>query len=168
MANSKYLTLEGTAFWAKVFPENKDMGGEGTEPWQIELRENGGQYALNLELDEDSLVELTKSGSQAVSWPKTIVDDEGAEHVTYRLKRAHEKRNREGNLIEFASGPPIVVDKDKNMWDVESMGLIGNGSKIKARICVYKSGSRTGTRLEAIQVLDLVPYEVRDYDGIPF
>lgn len=157
MSNSTYLTVRGTAYWAKVFPENKDATG-----FDDELKESGGQYTIMVDLDSDSLMELTKASSQVPDYPRVIKDEDGNDITAYRFKRLHEKRDRSGKLLEWASGNPAVVDAAGKIWDLEELGLIGNGSEVELRVCVYKAGRVVGTRLEEVKVVNHVPAPERE------
>ena len=164
MSNSTYVTVKGKAYWAKVFPENKDATG-----WDNELTATGGQYVINLDLDTDSVLELTKLGSQTVDYPKEMQDEEGKDITTYKFKRLHEKYDKRGNLLEWASGAPKVKKADGTPWDIEEDSWIGNGSTVELRVCVYKAGKVVGTRLEEVKVIDHVPAPVKETDwaGLP-
>lgn len=148
---STFVSIKGKAMWAQVFPENKDATG-----WENELASTGGQYCVWMDLDEDSKVELGRLGSQALDYPREMEDNHGDPVTVYRFKRFHEKYDRSGNLLEWASGAPKVKKADGTAWNVEEDGFIGNGSELELRVCVYKAGRVIGTRLEEIKVLDLV------------
>lgn len=157
-STTKYLTLSGKAFWARIFPENRDLYG-----FENQLEESGGQYVLQVALDEDSLANFATTGSLALNYPKTVEDDEGKEYVSYKFARHHRKYNRAGDLLEWASGAPKVYEADGTTpWDIENNGYLGNGSKVTIKICCYKAGPVVGTRLDEIIVDELVAPPVMD------
>lgn len=147
MAKSKYLKLKGTAKWAKVFEDNRDTTG-----WNDTLVDVGGQYVIDVALDEDSLMDLSASGSQTVDYPK--VDDDGETY--FRFKRIHEKKNAAGEVLDWASGAPEVIKADGSEWDFEDDGPIHNGSEVEITVCVYDAG-KVGTRLEKVKVIEPAP-----------
>ena len=61
-----------------------------------------------------------------------------------------------------ANYPPKVSDARGGKWPEDA--LIGNGSvaDLKIKVVDYGAGSEPGTYLQAIRVLDLVPYEGND------
>ncbi len=148
---SKFITLTGTAYWARVFPENKDKTG-----YDNELTDIGGQYVVNMILEDDQLDKLVQSNSLVPSFPSSVKDEDGNDVTAYRFKRLHEKYSRAGELLEWASGAPEIVDEDGNKWDLEERGLIGNGSTVEVTLCVYQAGKTYGTRLEKLKVVDHV------------
>lgn len=78
-------------------------------------------------------------------------NDEGK--YEYKFKRKLNKANGEGT-----NPAPRVVDAAKEPFE----GIIGNGSKINVQFGVYKwknsFGAGIGADLQAVQVVDLVPY----------
>lgn len=149
----KTIVVEGTAEWAKVFPSNRDMKGfEGA------YEDCGGAYTIDVVLDSDEAEKLTEAGSIK----QGSVTEDG---LKFKFVRKHE-----GPFAEV-SGPPIVIDSDDNPWDIESMGFIGNGSKVRLKLSIYdtKYRGRKGTRLDAVRVLEHVPhFPEGTEDDIPF
>lgn len=154
--SSTTIKITGHCMWARVFPENKDLTG-----YEDAVKDVGGQYTIDMDLDEESVEALSRLKSQAVDYAKTRPNQEGEEKTFYRFKRIHEKYDRKGNLLEWASGAPTVVDADGDTWSAETDGFIGNGSKLELTVVVYTAGRVVGTRLEQVKVLDYVaPPEV--------
>lgn len=146
--STELIELEGTLYWAKLFERNKDPNEDFHGP--------GGGYTVNVVLEKDQLDKLTKSGSRL----KPSMVDEGIS-IKFRRKHTH-------SIPEFG-GPPRVADADKNLWD-ESVN-IGNGSKGKVYVSVYETKMGKGTRLEGVQVTELVEYESSSEGGgikLPF
>jgi len=139
---AELLELEGIANWAKVYEENRDTNED--------FHGEGGAYTVDVLLEKEELDKLTKSGSRLK--PK-IVDD----GISIRFKRKH--IHPAG--IEDLGGPPKVVGPDKEPIDC----LIGNGSKVKVYVSVYDTKMGKGTRLEGMQVTDLIEYESEGGEG---
>lgn len=128
------LLLSGLVKWAKVFKENMDA--------------KYGKYTLMFQPDKDSKALLKSSGSRV----KAHEDEDG---IWYKISRDHEKTfEKSGETVTF--GPPKVVAAD-NTTPFDQ--LIGNNSKVTLRVDVYDSQMGKGTRLQAVRVDELVPYE---------
>lgn len=139
---TQLIELEGIANWAKVFEANRDMN--------TDFHGEGGAYTVDVQLEKEELDKLTKSGSRL----KPKLGDDG---VSIRFKRKHIHPGG----IEELGGPPKVVGPDKEPID----GLIGNGSRVKVYASVYDTKLGKGTRLEGMQVVDLVEYESEGGEG---
>lgn len=141
MAASERIELEGIAEWAKVFEENRDMA-----EWH---KDSNGAYSITLLLDEENAEKVRKSGTQ-----KKMVQDPEGRGTVFTPVRKHSTQ------FDWQGGPPAVATKAGVRWDTERDGYIGNGSRVRVLLSVYETKTgRKGTRLDAIQVLDLVPYE---------
>jgi hypothetical protein len=138
---AQLLELEGIASWAKVYEENRDKNED--------FHGEGGAYTVDVQLEKEELDKLTKSGSRL----KPKLTDEG---ISIRFKRKH----LHPTIPEFG-GPPRIVGPDKEPIDC----LIGNGSKVKVYVSVYDTKMGKGTRLEGMQVVDLVEYESESEGG---
>lgn len=151
-SKTKYVTLKGIAVYPKVFPDLRDWG------YDDELRDSGGQYVLALSIEDEEMDKLIEAHSQAPDYAKDIETRDGTVYKNcVKLKRFHEKYNKKGELLEWASGAPKVVKADGSAWSFEDDGAIGNGSVVECDVVVYKAGSVYGTRLERIKVIDHVP-----------
>jgi len=138
---AELVELEGIASWAKVYETNRDMN--------TDFHGEGGAYTVDVQLEKEELDKLTKSGSRL----KPKLGDDG---ISIRFKRKH----IHPSIPEFG-GPPKVVGPDKEPIDC----LIGNGSKVKVYVSVYDTKLGKGTRLEGMQVVDLVEYESEGGEG---
>jgi hypothetical protein len=149
MAESKSTTqlveVEGILNWAKVFEFNRDKNED--------FHGEGGAYTVDVLLEKAELDKLTKSGSRL----KPKITEEG---IAIRFKRKH---IHPAGIQELA-GPPRVVIGEENPEEFPEDTLIGNGTRAKVFFTVYDTKMGKGTRLEAIQVLDLQEYES---DGEP-
>lgn len=143
-ADTQTIAISGTLEWAKVFEENRDQKGpDGV--WE----DIGGKTCIDVIIDEDQKKILEDSGSR-----KTIYkQDDGTYRVKFDRPWTHDKYPQYG-------GPPLVFHADgKTKWDLETDGLIGNGSKGVVYIAVYPAGKFMGTRLNIVQVVEHVLYE---------
>lgn len=136
--SAQLIELEGISNWAKVFENNRDTNED--------FHGEGGAYTIDVQLEKEELDKLTNSGSRL----KPKLTDDG---ISIRFKRKHVHPAG----IEELGGPPKVVDAEKNPFPEKT--LIGNGSKVKVYVSVYDTKMGKGTRLEGIQVTDLVEYE---------
>lgn len=159
MSKTKYVDLECTFRWAKVFPHNRDMVGyknpkRPSQPGVFEAFD--GAYTVDCGLDAENLEKFlsydTAKGDHVRDKPKV---EDGLTWV--RFVRKHEDGDK-----YWASGPPKVYGVP------EGTQTIGNDSKGKVRIAVYETSMATGTRLEGIIVDDLVEYVREDDNEIPF
>jgi len=145
MATTQHI-ISGIAYWAKVFEQNRDKTG-----YNNELADVGGQTTIDLDVDQEGLSQFMSSGSAGV--PRPSPDNGGMFRI--KFKRRWEDR--------YAGGEPDIFTADGQPWDIETMGLIGNGSKVDVKFEVYETSKKPGTRLLGVRVVDHVPYE-SDYE----
>jgi len=139
---TEFVKLKGTAKWARVFEDNRDLYGfEGA------AKEYGGQYVIDVYADKENLDKLKASGSRI----RPKLDTDGKMFV--KFKRKHE------GPFEAASGAPKVTNKAGDVWSFEDDGPIGNGSEVEVDLVVYDTRMGKGTRLEGVKVLSLVEYK---------
>ena len=133
------IDVKGKIEWAKVFESNRDRAEWNTE--------TDGEYKVTVITDKATAKSLTDAGCM-----KKIVEVDGGFKVTF--SRPHT------GMQDWMGGAPIVADKSGKTWDLESKGLIGNGSEGIVKVEIYPTRTgRTGTRLLGLQVLDHVVYE---------
>jgi len=154
------VDLEGIAYWARVFEDNRDMIGYKPSPdVKGTFEDCEGAYTMDLYLEPEEATKLKESGSALQGG----IDERG---FRVRLKRKHR------GPFAAASGAPKVVKEDDTEWDFEEDGPIGNGSKVKVRVSVYTTSMTPGTRLEKVKVIEHVPMEtgdkVSEVESIPF
>ena len=164
-------TMDMVLEYAKVFPENADMGDpDGSRAAQA-VHSKGGQYKVNLYFtDEEQIQQLLGDGLD----PRPMNNDrikEGNEafgigkYIT--LKRPFPDNiktfeNKNGTVDVNYGGAPGVVNltegaENKRWWSYEEDGLIGNGSRAMVQFETYSKGA--GLRLIAVGVTDHVAYE---------
>jgi len=128
--------LEGTAYWASIKTPNTKF-----EP----------MYTVNLIVDQETADDFASRGHKVKQM------DEGPALIIRR------KVNGPNGRVRPA---PRLLDESK--LDVTT--AVGNGSKIKVQYNEYegegKFGPYIGLDLQAVQILDLVPY--KNADGSEF
>lgn len=137
---TKLYEVEGILNWAKIFEFNKDKNED--------FHGAGGAYTVDVILDKAELDTVTKSGSRT----KPKITDDGIA-IRFRRKHIHPAG------IEELGGAPRVVIGESNPEAFPENTLVGNGTRAKVFFTVYETKMGKGTRLEAVQVLDLVEYE---------
>jgi hypothetical protein len=147
------LILTGKAYWARVYEGNHD--------------EFGGKefYKITVALDNESWSKYSTSGLGLK--PKAISSEDDTLGITFR-RDVHAKSGvgKNGKPWSLGGGPPLVINEDGNEMD----DLIGNGSVVQVKIDTYKVANgpmkgKSGHRLEAVKVLELVSYEPPEDDG---
>lgn len=139
-STTKLLEVEGILNWAKVFEFNRDKNED--------FHGEGGAYTVDVLLEKAELDKLTKSGSRL----KPKITDDG---IAIRFKRKHIHPT---GIEEFGGAPRVVIGEE-SPEEFPADTLIGNGTRAKVFFTVYDTKLGKGTRLEAIQVLDLQEYE---------
>jgi len=128
--------IEGTAYWASITTPNTRF-----EP----------VYTVNVVVDDDTANEFASRGHKVKQM------DEGPAVIVKR------KVNGPNGRVRPA---PRLLDSNKSELKV----AVGNGSKVRVQYNEYsgegKFGPYTGLDLQAVQVLDLVPY--KNDDGSEF
>ena len=135
---SKLYRFKGPVRWAKVFEQNRDLEG-----YMGQAKEYGGEYSVDVQLDQNQLDVLNESGAGKK-------DKDG----WVKFKRKHE-----GPFAE-ASGSPRVVKADNTLWDFLDDGVIGNDSVAEITVSIFTTKrGHTGSRLEKVKVLEHKEYE---------
>ncbi len=132
--STKIIYLTGTGKWVKPYPGQEDT-------------KFGVKAVMDLYLDEKSLITFKSSGSRI-----TLRKDEDGSFVKLT-------RNVEDLYMEQPLGHPIVLKKNADGEYEKFDQIIGNGSKVTAKVSVYDSKFGPGTRWEALEILEHVPYE---------
>jgi hypothetical protein len=137
-SKTQILELFGTLEWAKVFEHNRDRAA-----WN---EEKEGEYKVTIILDEENTEKFKASGCG-----KALVAVDGGNKVTFA--RPHKGK------FEWQGGAPKVANIKGQPWDFETDGYIGNGSTGLVNVSLFNANGRTGSRLEAVQVVDHVEFE---------
>lgn len=112
-------------------------------------------WGVNIYLDKKSQTAFDESGLQL-----SIKTDEDGEFI--KVSRAVQKQIK-GELVVFEA--PKVIDKEGQALNGDT---VGNGSRCTVKVAVFDTKKGKGHRLEAVQVLDLVPFEPKGREGTRF
>lgn len=133
-----YVT--GTGKWVKPYPGQEDTAF-------------GKKATMDLYLDQEGMMNFLASGSRI-----KLRQDEDGEFIKL-------SRNVDQIYGEDTLGHPKVFKKNENGEYEPFDRLIGNGSKVVAKIETYDSKFGKGTRWEALEVVDHVAYEGKKVVG---
>jgi hypothetical protein len=166
---AKY-TMEMILEYAKVFPENADMGDPNGPRAAQAIHDKGGQYIVNAYFtDEEQIELLLKEGLDPSPMNSERILSGNAEFGIgkyMKLKRPvpdniKEFENKQGKVEVNYGGPVGVVDlrdpENKRWWSFDEDGPLGNGTKAMVQFEVYSRGA--GVRLVNVGVTEHVPYE---------
>jgi hypothetical protein len=167
---AKY-TMDMILEYAKVFPENADMGSPDGPRAAQAVHQNGGQFITNAYFtDEEQISKLEAEGLDLHPMNSDRIRQGNADLGIGKYMKVKRKvsdvknftdRNGEPVTIDYGGAPKVVNltegRESKRMWDFSSDGPLGNGTKAKVQFEVYANGA--GVRLLNVGVTDHVPYE---------
>lgn len=130
---TKVMVFEGLAAWARVY-EADDT------PW-------GERWSIDFYPDDEDLERFKGTNCKLGTIRKTTFEGK----TGYKLRRPTEKMVKQ-DLRSY--DPPLVVDAEGKPTKV----LIGNGSRVKVKVAFYETKAGVGHRLEAVKILELIPY----------
>ncbi|CAB4139071.1 hypothetical protein UFOVP346_18 [uncultured Caudovirales phage] len=178
---TKVVILDAILHYAKVFEENRDMGND-----KVDHSDTDGIYSVDLELTLEQVDQLKALGVPAVALGyQTFKKREEGDTYTYKVKRQHLSKNlKDDSGNRQMMGAPLVFDYNAALkaWDDNSRagrfdefivpwkmsdGLIGNGTRAKVKLSVYK-GRATIVTLERIGFTELVQYTGTDSESVYF
>ena len=141
---TRLVKLRGIAYYPKVFESNRDLTG-----YDNALVDIGGQTTIDVDLDERYVSLLQRSKSMLRGSPSP--DNAGLTRVKFKRKWQE----------QYGGGEPKVLRADDTSWDLNTDGMIGNGSEVEVTIAVYDTSRKNivGSRLDSVKVLKHVPYE---------
>jgi hypothetical protein len=164
--------------YAKVFPENADMGDENGNKTQKSIHAKGGQYIVNAYFtSQEQIDQLLVDGMNPspMNSPRILKGNFDFGIGSFiKLKRdvndnikTFENKGKE-TVVNYG-GPVGVVNltkgqDNKSWWSLEEDGPLGNGTRAMVQFEMYAEGS--GLRLKNIGVTSHVPYETNsEYDN---
>ncbi len=164
-------TMEMVLEYAKVFPENADMGNPDGPRAAQAVAQKGGQYVVNgYFTSEEQIQQLVEDGLDLHPMNSDRIKQGNEEFGIgkfMQLKRPVPDNikvfeNKNGPVEVNYGGPVGVVDltqgaENKRWWSFEDDGPLGNGTKAMVQFEVYSRGA--GVRLKNIGVTEHVPYE---------
>lgn len=146
---AKTYTFTGRAMWCKLFDSNKEMFEWNEDTSKYDKPSTvGGVFMLDVVLDNAEFKRLVDSKSLSA---KNFKLNDAGEYVV-RFKRKNEARGKNGELLEWASGGPIIQDAAGETWTEETNGHINNGAEVKVTVTVYETRYSPGTRLDKVVV----------------
>jgi hypothetical protein len=179
-----WTTLDAQLYWGQLFEQNRDKGDMHTE--------TDGITKATLRLSDEQVDDLKSLGvpEQALGYQtfkQTTVGEET--FTTYVVKRPWkskyltDKDTGEPQIMgaplvfdyhkaveawKAAAGTGFIGKEFKTPWLLED-GLIGNGTKAKVKLSIYRGKNKAGkatclVQLEEVAIVDLVEY-VGSSDG---
>jgi hypothetical protein len=157
--------------YAKVFPENADMGNPDGPTAAKNVHKKGGQYIVNAYFtDQEQIDFLVSKGLQLQPMNSPRIIEGNAEYgIGKYMKlrryipddiRTFTQRNGEEIELNFGGSVNVVDATDMDnpkLWNLEEQGYLGNGTKAYVDFEVYSDGA--GVRLVGVAVTEHVPYE---------
>lgn len=178
---TKVIILDVLLHYVKVFEENRDMGND-----KVDHSDTDGIYSVDLELTLEQVDQLKALGVPAATLGyQTFKKREEGDNYTFKVKRPHvSKYLKDDEGKRQVMGPPLVFDYNAALkaWDEAGRagrfdeyiapwkmadGLIGNGTRAKVKLSVYK-GKATIVTLERIGFTELVQYTGADSESVYF
>jgi hypothetical protein len=157
-------TPVGDAFWAKCFEPEEDRFDEGKPRcWSISWcgDQTDKETLALMQTIEAEFTRIHGDGAKPSknAWPFREQNDRDGKPtglMEFRFKK--NETTKKGIVLQA----PAVYDSHKNLWPAGE--LIGNGSKVKVAFTAWGWEDKFGKKgvslsFEALQVLDLVPYE---------
>lgn len=158
----KTVVVECEVEWAKLRPEDRDMGPNDGSDMANNFSLKQGIYVVNLMLDEDSKAKMISDGVPNKGLQAQLFKTKTDGQMYYKATRPHfnpKFKNQETGEQGVEMGPPAMfkkVDKSYVPWDWDQDGLIGNNSKVIVKLDVWDGKITT---LEKVAVIDHVVYE---------
>ena len=157
-------TPVGNAYWAKCFEPEEDRFDEGKPRcWSISwaLDQDCQATLALMQTIEEEFARIHGDGAKPSknAWPfKEQTDKDGKPTGLMEFRFKKNETTKKGMVLQA----PAVYDSHKNLWPAGE--LIGNGSKVKVAFSAWGWEDKFGKKgvslsFEALQVLDLVPYE---------
>lgn len=150
MAKGEFIVIRGILNWAKLTGPARPHTG-------LAKYDKGPFWSVDVTPDAKSRILMEKYG------------------LTDKLREPKGKDERTESFISLKvlenrtdgtkNGPPKIVNIRGEAWND---GLIGNGTvgDVKVKVVDYGKGSDKGCYLQAIRVLEHVPYEVKEFEDL--
>lgn len=129
------MIITGKAYWAKVL---------GSPQWGYKNQYK--EWSIDIAIDDKTKQRLIAEGVSEDRFKNK--DDDRGDFLTF--KRREIKRDGE------PAKPFFVVGPDKSPWPQDTM--IGNGSKVNAKLILNESDDGLRPALLKLQIVDLVEY----------
>ncbi len=168
----KTVVVECEIEWAKLREEDRDMGPNDGSDMALNMQAKQGVYVVNLMLDEDTKDKMISDGVPNKGLQAQLFKTNKEGRMFYKATRPHfnpKFKNRQTGEQGVVVGPPAMfkkVGKDDHVaWDWEKDGVLGNGTKVIAKLDVWDGKI---TQLEKISVVDHVVFEPEAEDRSAF
>lgn len=152
-SKDKIIVIRGVLNYAKVLGAPRKHTGlpqyDKGPFWSVDVTPDARSMKIIEENDlEDKLRPKKKKDAEKIAADRNRVGTGKFLSFKHLLKRTDGSENQ----------PLRVVDARGNKWNGE---LIGNGTvaDVKVKVVDYGPGSEMGTYIQALRILDLVPYE---------
>jgi len=146
--NSPTYVIRGTLDWAKVLGKPRLNTYTEENEWSVDVTPN-----------EEGRAIIKKAGiTDKLRDPK---DNDSRKETFLSFRQKELRKDKSGNMV--ANQPIKVVDAGGNKWDETKM--IGNGTIADVKFTVKDNGKGRpkGVYIQAIRVLQHVPYEVQEF-----
>jgi len=146
---TRLVKLRGIGYWAKLFESNRDLTG-----YDNSLVDIGGQTTIDVDLDGRHIALLQRSGSML----RGSKSPDNPDLTRVKFKRKWQEH--------YGGGEAKIVRADDTPWDINTDGMIGNGSEVEITLAVYDTSRHNivGTRLDKVKVINHVPYVGKDIE----
>jgi len=162
MSKTKYGSFRGELFYAQIFEQNRDMGGDNNEAAKAVAKKDGQYTTIFIPKDDAEMQRMKDLGfpESSMGWPQIKVYDYAGGKEGMKLKHPHTHPK-----ISELGGPIDVFDwtegKGTKIWDMDVDGEVGNGTKAVVRISIYRRepDATPIVGLESVAIVDHVPFE---------
>lgn len=156
---SSIKSITGEAHYVKLFEDDRDMMAYNTVSGAYDLPSpHNGTYICGIVISEEDHRRLRVEGNFNVGYSK--MQHDGRELISF--KRKHEARDRKGDIMDWNSGAPKVMDMSGKPWSKDEQGIIWNGSKLE--VTYEEFGEKNWSRLVSVKVLELADEPEREPD----
>lgn len=161
MTKSTVVKMTGYFEYARLFPENMDTG-EMHEATQ-------GQYNVNFYPESQAEIEKYYAAGAPKATMGYDTFREGNPDLGIGVFTKLKRPNVHPKFTDWKGAPTIFDFRDgesTKQWSFEEDGELGNGTKVMVKVGVYGEGPRAIKTLHSVAVLELVPYERPEHDGV--
>lgn len=148
--------------WAKLRPEDRDMGPQDGSDMAKNFDDKQGVYVVNCMIDDATKSKMVSDGIPNKGLQAQLFKTNKDGRQFYKATRPHfnpKFKNQETGEQGVEIGPPVMlkeVDGEYLPWDWENDGLLGNGTKATLKFDVWDGKITT---LEKVLVTEHVAYE---------
>lgn len=164
-----YNNFKGYVEYAKVFEGNRDKGTGGKNP-QVDkaLAEVDGMYKFNFyPANEEILDKMTDIlGEEVFGGGKRF--KEGNKELGVGRYMTFKRPHKHKSGYDTLGGAPRVMkrgeDNKPTKWDLESDGLLGNGTQVSLTFTVYGEGLTATISPVELKIINHVEYNPAQND----